>query len=164
MPFKKILDYFFTKSFDIGNNLSKVGEGDFAFIYEINEDKVCKIPKSNSFLEIYREYLNQEKAFRQGINVPKPYGVYKINISNKVVPGLVMRNLGSLTLNKLSDDLRRKINKQRDEELEKAHKKGLFVWQSDCMHANNAIYVPSEKKVYLIDCAMWHKKNTVSLN
>ncbi len=154
MLLKTISNYFLEKTVKIDGEPELVGSGDFGDVYRMEDNKVCKILKNKSLIDLCREYSNQKNAFREEIKVPEPYGVYKIKIFGKTMPGLIMDDLGDLTLNKLNDDLRKKALEQFWEEFDNALKKGFFP--QDHNYINNAIYVPKENQVYLIDCGFWH--------
>ena len=108
----------------------------------------------NSFRRLYEEAKMQDFAVSLDIKLPDVYGFFAVKENGKGIyyPGLAMRNLGDLTLNTLEGSLRKKVESQRDFEIEKARDLG-FVCNDN--HDENVVWVPEEEQTYLLDCGLW---------
>ncbi len=108
--------------------------------------------------KLENEVIMGKKAKEFGLNVPNVNGVYLIrnNDSGRSFPGLSIDFLDGQTVSKMTYDLKNKdVENKWKEEIKKAEKNFII---GDPTDRDNAIYVPKEDKVYLIDFSDWKLK------
>lgn len=75
--------------FDHDDSLTEnimIGKGNTAEVFEYESGKVCKLFFSGYPAEyVGHEYQNAKEAFRQGLNIPEPFGVVTMNQRNGIV-------------------------------------------------------------------------------
>ena len=142
-----------------------IGKGQFASVYAITDNHVAKVYNwpylGDNLRDMQEEYENTREAWRAGISVPKPEGVFEVDIRWwKTAFGLFFPKRKAFVMEWIhgvrADDkgLDKGHGKRARElfhkEVEKCESLGFF---SGDFRLNNAIYVPYEKKIYLIDLA-----------
>ncbi len=104
------------------------------------------------------EYGIQKELYDGKVKVSKPEDVFLVNElnSNFSFYGLVMQDLGRVTLGRLIGSTLEKAEEMRDIELEKAFDLGLAPCYDDFNSGNNAMWF--EEQVYLIDFTFWRRR------
>jgi tRNA A-37 threonylcarbamoyl transferase component Bud32 len=143
-------------------------------VYRLNSDLVAKFPlrsdqwgaenlhnRGSLRDRATREYEMTRSLYRSGISVPRPEGVFNLNVCrNEVcfleVPAFVMEYIEGIKLSDCwgANDVR--ARQLRDEEIMKAESLGFL--SGDWLTAKNSIYCPREDKIVLLDFALWRRE------
>lgn len=144
-------------------------------VYRLTSDLVAKFPlrldqwdphnfpkRRNLVERATSEYEITRLAHAAGISVPRPEGVFCLNVSGsqvsyRDVPAFVMQYIDGIRLSDCWDDDDKRARQLRDEELMKAESLGFK--SGDFRNPANSIYCPKEDKIVLIDLAKWRKEN-----
>jgi len=123
--------------------------------YDFSRGNLLNSPGAQK--RLYEEAKIHDFAVTLGIKLPKIYGLYAVEEANtkSQYPGLAMKGLGNLTMDKLDGSLKEKAEKQRKDEIAKAKDLGFII--NDSREAN-AIWYPEEEQTYLLDCGLWGYK------
>ncbi len=122
--------------------------------------KISKKSEDASILNY--EYEIHNELYENDVRVAKPENVFLVNkerflnpFGKIYFPGLVMQDLGRLTLDKLGGNVKKKAQEMIDIELKKAIELG-FIPFHDSRNEGNSIWF--EEQVYLIDFTFWKRK------
>ncbi|NCO17904.1 hypothetical protein COT60_04020 [Candidatus Pacearchaeota archaeon CG09_land_8_20_14_0_10_30_9] len=173
--------YAFLKSDALGGN----GTNSVVFAISRKESNlVGKFPwNPKDWWKVQRGQIMQEKAYKMGVKVAKPEGLYKVfNLdTKKFYSGFVMEHLGMLPLNEIRKlkesickDGRGDFNSELKEKIRKAgittkalHDKALEEYENAKLWAElngfskidyretNAFWVPELDDIRMIDCDEW---------
>jgi RIO-like serine/threonine protein kinase len=121
-------------------------------VWRVSRDKTAKIVLPSDLEELEREFRIASLFYENGIAVPKPFGIHLIPIETsgkmKECPGYLREYLAGVPLSILRDaEFERAVNSY-SREIEKAEKLGYDAWD---LHWDNGLWVPKEKRTYLID-------------
>ena len=137
----------------------RIDGGREAEVYRISDKHVAKVPLDHRFSpdkDLTHELGIAEELFKNKISVPKPEGIFPINLMNNVRNGFIMEFIDGKLGSKLTEIneiqhvkslLYREIGKVRD----------LGFNPKDYSHSKNYIWKPQENKIYLIDFTGWKK-------
>ncbi|MDO8516938.1 MAG: hypothetical protein Q7S33_02330 [Nanoarchaeota archaeon] len=143
-------------------------------VYQISDNHIAKTSKlmSNKFIEhLKREYRITKELYEQGINVPKPEGIFNVNLTffdsvhkdyvSFTKPTLVMEYISGKSFEQVSAETGSQIDEMNKlwklafEEINKAEKLGFVPVDSGEVNDGNQIWCPERNKVYLIDFEYW---------
>lgn len=135
-----------------------IDSGDFGKIYRLNDGNVVKIlydtcsgrlyKGKQAQFDIYREGKNQNFANTMGLNFAKVEGIYAIKGSETgfYFPGLVMEDLGDVTLDSLEGAVLQEANRQLEEQKNLAKEAGVIFQDR---HGRNVLW--KDGKVRMCD-------------
>jgi tRNA A-37 threonylcarbamoyl transferase component Bud32 len=141
--------------------LTKVfGSGIHGKVYEIDDNYVIKVGK-----RIDKEYRIAKELYEAGIPVPKPIGVFDVEVEHsygkvRVEKGFVMELVRNDMCRLEKED---KLRRRYKLELKKCRKLGFiprdYYWP-ECFGGkrHNILYNEKQDKIYLIDFGAWRKK------
>ena len=136
-----------------------ITEGDkYVDFYNFPEDnslgiRVFSKEEKNNFKFIENAYLINKLAFEKGVSVPKPYGVVDVKLREENLFGIVLEKVKGETLDNLVGEAFEDARDSWLKEIIRANKLGFSC--NDSSRKQNALWVPEEKKTYLIDCDFW---------
>ena len=142
--------------------LSHVCNGKDSSIYRV-DNKAIKIykPHISSKKIAIQDYTNLKTLYENGRPFPKPIGAFEFNLEgqDKSSPGIAMNFIeGGINLREISDKgLKKQLRNLKQEELKICEDLGFKIW--DDVDAN-ALWVPAEEKLYLLDVTNWSFKST----
>lgn len=161
LPNQTFRSYMATKCIiRIGNDLAKLSPN-----WALLEDN--PIARRETLMKLVHESNVLGDAYAAGLSVPQPKGIKGIKMQRgtcnpwakvDLTPGLVMEFVRGKTLDKLNGDEYSLASSARDQEFEKAERLGFLP--GDHLDLRNSIWVPEQKKVYLIDFANWSSPST----
>lgn len=123
-------------------------------VYRISEDKIVKVFRNSRRL-LQNESRVGNILYAEGVSVPKHYGVMNVRLRGKMVEGLVREYIGGIELGNILDEVNEEEAREKlFEERRKAMKLG-FQPGVDSLNPGNSIWVPEERKIVLIDFALW---------
>ena len=148
-----------------------LGYGEYATVYAVGNKavKVDNTARHNPEIredsaqlmqmvkgEMYREYSLCKKLYDRGISVPKPYGVFRVELDDKRTIGFVMDRINGETLmyykahksNEKEAKIFAEKIKEMQEEIKKASDLGFLL---DDRTENNAMVDEEKNRVVLID-------------
>lgn len=122
------------------------------------------------YLELFIERKQKEyemllRAYDAGLSVPKPQGVFNLEIRDivksfktiiepAIVPGLVMEYISGRYIDKIvSENEQKEANRQLNTQVKKAEELGFLPVNHYTFL--NSIWVSKEKRLYLIDISDW---------
>ena len=126
----------------------------------VNPNLDSELAHLNNEYEIFSE------AYKLGINVPKPEGIFNVALSNFeslrsllkpiLTPALVIERINGIPIDNISDENERvSAEVCLDEELRKAKERGFNPF--DSIWEDNSLWDPVNKKIYLIDVDCWKR-------
>ncbi len=141
------------------NFLTRIrGKGNLGKVYSFGQGLAGKIipgfdyDSSKRMLSI--EYLKAIEAISRGLKLPKYEGLSDLfNFKNfKKMPVLLMRDLGSKSLDNLFGEEFDLAMESRKSQLELAKKKGVCIYDP---FLSNSVWVPEENQTYFVDPYHW---------
>ncbi|MEK6936379.1 MAG: hypothetical protein AABW67_06335 [Nanoarchaeota archaeon] len=157
------------KQFQTYENPELIGKGLDGFVYRISENHVAKIDEDVTFIDsLKHQYDICKKLYEKSISVPKPEGVFQIQIKGIPIPAFIMQFIEGFNIKKIKDspDLMKQLKLSADDvnricylhtaEVIKAERLGFHPTDGGY---NNGIWSPSENKNYLIDFSYWKETN-----
>ncbi|MDO8516937.1 MAG: hypothetical protein Q7S33_02325 [Nanoarchaeota archaeon] len=150
----------FEQEFDYARPL---GSGIHGSVYQISDIHAAKFYDEQNVSDPDKECKIAKELYKNNINVPKPEGVFKIDLKAKntflsqkhafvmeYLPGYILEDVPSNEIKRLG------LNELAEIELEKARKLGFLTIDSEPRRNNsNQIWCPDRNRIYIIDFVNW---------
>ncbi len=153
-----------------------IADGSDGFVYSIGRGFAAKVPAgpknwramqhygyvANSLIgKANHEFRIGERLYQEGVSVPKPEGVFLLDVPerngnrlHRNVPAYVMALVEGVRIDKIKNKRQqRKARALRDAEVERS--KNFCYPSRDALTDCNALFLPEEKRVVLIDFIGW---------
>jgi serine/threonine protein kinase len=146
------------KEFPIDERFVKsIGKGSFGEVYRLNENQVGKFLFCPSKEKLQSEYEICMFAYENSISVPKPEGVFNVlhPKEKQIYSAFVMEYISGETFSEFYQTWKIDMTEMWDlaeKENEKLRKINIF---NGDFGAENAIWCPEKKKIYLVDFGHW---------
>jgi hypothetical protein len=137
------------------NNLKKEGSKycDFYSLGNGEGVRVFNKKEKDNFDFISNAFNMNKLAYEKGVLVPEPYSLVEVKTDEGNYLGIHMRDLGRVTL---EDVLPQDWEDARDSWIKQVLKANMAGFScNDSNKKRNALWVPEERKTYLIDCDFW---------
>ncbi len=143
-------------------------------VYRLTSDLVVKFPlrldqwdaenlRSKRVLldRATKEYEMTRSLYDAGISVPRPEGVFSLNVCGEDVcfqdvPAFVMQYIAGIRLSDCWGAYDARARQLRDDEIMKARSLGFS--SGDWLTPKNSIYRPRDDKIVLLDFARWRRE------
>ncbi len=144
------------KKFYLNEGMPKKEGSKFCDFYSLGNQEGIRVfnKRERDNLDFIKNAFEMNKlAYEKGILVPEPYGLVEATINEKSYLGIHLRDLGQITL---EDVPQGDFEDARDSWIKQVVKANIIGFScNDSNKKRNAIWVPEERKTYLIDCDFW---------
>ncbi|MBI4141836.1 hypothetical protein HY484_02855 [Candidatus Woesearchaeota archaeon] len=147
------------------NSAELIATGSYAHVYALSPLHVAKIQREKliygaEFCDIDAIDLGNEcsihsQLYEIGIQVPKPEGIFNIQLEGKVIAGFVSQRIyGISDYRTVPAQFKNIVEEQFRRQLEVAIKEGFHPnWDAE----KNTIFEEHGQKLYLIDFHLWER-------